>query len=226
VEPAAAGVCGCGGDGGRGRVRSTAPEVHDRAPVLAGRQPPPHLLPLAPRPRWATVLVFNLFCLPTRHSYGNELSHLHSHVTCSSLSLVCLAASGNPRVPPEALATAFLAAWAFVATRAPNMRATPPLWAVAWLVGCGLALLPAPLLEPRYFTPPVALLLAHCDPLAPPITPSSALTTAAPAAVERRRGLGAAVCLAAAYALGTGLLAAAFLRPFAWPDGSTARFML
>ena len=66
-------------------------------------------------------------------------------------------------------------------------------------------LVPAPLVEPRYFTTPFLLLLL----------------AAAPAPTERQ--LGAA--LAAWAAVDAAAIAVFLLRPFVWGDGSIARFL-
>jgi len=78
------------------------------------------------------------------------------------------------------------------------------LWMLLFVLCAGIALVPLPLLEPRYFTIAVALLLLHMP------APS-------------RFAAGAAIV--------TSLVANALFiyifvyRPFQWPDGSIARFM-
>ena len=79
------------------------------------------------------------------------------------------------------------------------------LWLLIWFVASALVLVPSPLLEPRYFT--TAVMVAHAH--APP-RPSWKATAATGALF--------AACNAA-------VLGLFLLRPFQWPDGSTARFM-
>ena len=88
----------------------------------------------------------------------------------------------------------------------------PPLWRrygalrSVGLLGCAaLVLVPSPLLELRYLTLPALVLRLHCAPLAG----------------ARRWG----PPLLAFGAVNAALLYVFLARPFAWPDGSTARFM-
>ena len=99
-------------------------------------------------------------------------------------------------VPGHALAAAAVGRWA--------SAEAPPLVALAWALATAATLVPAHLVELRYFNVPFLLLCAHGPPWAPAQSARAALAF-----------LGAH--LAALYV---------FLeRPFRWPDGSTARFM-
>lgn len=99
-------------------------------------------------------------------------------------------------VPGHALAAASVGGWA--------TAKAPPLVALAWALATAATLVPAHLVELRYFNIPFLLLCAH----GPPWTPAQSTR--------------ASLCF-----LGVHLAALyVFLeRPFLWPDGSTARFM-
>lgn len=79
-----------------------------------------------------------------------------------------------------------------------------PVVAAAWLLCTATAVVPAPLVEFRYFTIPATLAAL----LAPPCTP-------------RQRALQAALFAA----VNAATLWIFCTHPFQWPDGSTARFM-
>ena len=80
----------------------------------------------------------------------------------------------------------------------------PALLALAWALAAAATLVPAHLVEVRYFTPGFVLLCLHARPWRP----------------------AASACLAAAYlAVNLATLYVFLYRPFAWADGSTARFM-
>jgi alpha-1,2-glucosyltransferase len=77
-------------------------------------------------------------------------------------------------------------------------------WAVLWLAASAAVVIPAHLLEPRYFTVPIVLYLLHARPP----------TLALPAAILAGH---AAVLAVTLYVF--------LYRPFVWPGGEVARFM-
>lgn len=93
-----------------------------------------------------------------------------------------------------------------------------PLWIFGFLLASCLKLVPTPLLEPRYFTPVITLALLHS-------VPASTTTEVVlwSVRVNARHMMWISVLMNAAV---TAVLLIVFLfRPFAWPDGSVARFM-
>jgi len=102
----------------------------------------------------------------------------------------------------QALAPAYVAS-AALACRLYSHSA-PGLVVLAWALAACAALVPAHLVEPRYFTQPFVLLCVHQPPWP-------------------RRAL--ALALAAYGLLDLAVLHLFLRRPFAWPDGSVARFM-
>lgn len=97
-------------------------------------------------------------------------------------------------------------------------RMKGPLWIFGLLLASCLTLVPTPLLEPRYFTPIITLVLLHSVP--------ASTTTAVVfwgVRVNERHMMWISVLMNVAV---TAVLLIVFLfRPFAWPDGSVARFM-
>lgn len=83
-------------------------------------------------------------------------------------------------------------------------EAQSPLWIAAWVTCTCVVLVPSPLVEFRYFTIPLIMLALHIQ---PPTVRQTAVAAVAWAAVNA-----ATVWLF-------------LMRPYAWPDGSLARFM-
>lgn len=81
-----------------------------------------------------------------------------------------------------------------------------PLWLAIFAAAAVISLAPSPLLELRYLTPGVVVFLLN----APPLKDSQGLS----------------VTIGVFLLVNTGLLFVFLYRPFLWPDGSTARFML
>jgi len=128
------------------------------------------------------------------------------------------------------------------------------LWPVLWFGASAVCLLPSPLLEFRYFTVPLLVAHTQAAPyllprheqmrgdaeqeeevqqpneetkksvLSPPETKKELPNRHA--ADRWPRGMGAVLCLGACFLLVDAALLYMFLaKPFAWPDGSVARFM-
>ncbi|CAE8724566.1 unnamed protein product [Polarella glacialis] len=102
----------------------------------------------------------------------------------------------------EALAPAYLyTAWLCSSRLS---RAQSSLWTLIWWVAAALTLVPAGLLEPRYWT--TAVLMAHAH-------------------AEERSWRSICVSGLLSLAINTATLAVFVYRPFIWPGGELARFM-
>jgi alpha-1,2-glucosyltransferase len=112
-----------------------------------------------------------------------------------------------------------------------------PVWILGFVATACATLVPTPLLEPRYFTPVVLLAALHAPPLFTTTTTATATTTTTVTTataddvtevqVQVKVSVpGAAYVPLFAFAVLNAMVLAVFLlRPFQWPDGSTARFM-
>jgi hypothetical protein len=94
------------------------------------------------------------------------------------------------------------------------------LWVLAYAAALAVTLVPAGLLEPRYFTPGLMVGLLHAW------APLRGGGSAGDGWVLPRIDAAALAATAAAYvAVNAGVLYLFLARPFAWADGSVARFM-
>jgi alpha-1,2-glucosyltransferase len=110
------------------------------------------------------------------------------------------------------------------------------LWVLGFAAACVVTLVPAGLIEPRYYTAPAVLAMLHAParltrgPAAAAAAEDDGRDDApAPTAAPPSRGCGfdwSALVACVAYAAVNAVTLYVFAyRPFAWPDGSTARFM-
>jgi alpha-1,2-glucosyltransferase len=89
-----------------------------------------------------------------------------------------------------------------------------PLWIMIYCIAVCITLVPAHLLEPRYFTPGIVIAILNSPPIC---SPTCTAKTYRYAAVYLTVAAFAAVNVVAMYVF--------IYRPFVWPDGSVARFM-